>query len=180
MDDVQGHVGTTSAIIKKGNKTQVFPALPVPIIKSQPVNTYVKNIKIDKKIFLKDAITEKLKDECMADSYEPTVEAILNQDKLLVSARCLEGAYNFSNAYWIINKQKPYQPKLINTQADGLSNNQLNSDQKGRGVGDCWSHDTWTWDGKNFVHTASWDTGMCRAIHAGGTWQLPTIVTKVK
>ena len=53
------------------------------------------------------------------------------------------------------------------------------SEQKGCGLGDCWSVAEWTWDGQTFVQGATWDTGMCRLIAPGGAWQLPTLVTTV-
>ncbi len=51
---------------------------------------------------------------------------------------------------------------------------------KGRGLGDCWQLDSWTWDGEEFNHTDSRSTGMCRLIAPGGPWSLPTIVTDVR
>jgi hypothetical protein len=52
--------------------------------------------------------------------------------------------------------------------------------QKGRGIGDCIGTATWTWDGKSFAQTSAATTGMCREISAGGAWDLPTLVTRVR
>jgi hypothetical protein len=42
------------------------------------------------------------------------------------------------------------------------------------------SQESWVWDGKVFRKSYDGGTGMCRYIHAGGTWDLPTLVTDVK
>jgi len=56
----------------------------------------------------------------------------------------------------------------------------ISSAQKGRGLGDCWATESWTWDGRSFVHSAESTSGLCRLITAGGPWDLPTRVTEVK
>jgi hypothetical protein len=48
-----------------------------------------------------------------------------------------------------------------------------------RDEGDCWSSSEQIWDGQAFHRMEAWTTGMCRHIRAGGTWHLPTFVTRV-
>jgi len=50
---------------------------------------------------------------------------------------------------------------------------------KGRGLGDCWSGESWVWGRKTFVRAKKFTTGMCRMIELGGAWDLPTVVTQV-
>ncbi|WP_373889672.1 DUF1176 domain-containing protein [Massilia sp. MB5] len=51
---------------------------------------------------------------------------------------------------------------------------------QGRGLGDCWSHEEWAWDGQQFHATLKRTTGMCRMVALGGPWELPTLVTEVR
>jgi hypothetical protein len=37
---------------------------------------------------------------------------------------------------------------------------------------------SWVWDGQEFCPSAQWSSGM-RPLYFGGTWYLPTLVTKV-
>ncbi|RYZ84386.1 MAG: DUF1176 domain-containing protein, partial [Moraxellaceae bacterium] len=82
--------------------------------------------------------------------------------------------------YWLINAQKPYQPQRITAAASDYADGIISADQKGRGLGDCWAHQAWTWNGQQFIHSAESTTGMCRMIELGGAWELPTRVTLVK
>ena len=38
----------------------------------------------------------------------------------------------------------------------------------------------WIWDGQNFVHTIDRWTGMCKALAAGGVWNLDKIEAVVR
>jgi hypothetical protein len=38
----------------------------------------------------------------------------------------------------------------------------------------------WVWDGRTFRQSEEYSGGMCRLIHVGGAWYLPTLVTEVK
>lgn len=69
------------------------------------------------------------------------------------------------------------RPSLVSTNATKITGNTVESQQPGRDIGDCWSADQWTWDGRSFIHTSSSTTGMCKLVAAGGAWTLPTIVT---
>ena len=54
----------------------------------------------------------------------------------------------------------------------------LSASHKSRGLGDCWGHQSWVWDGRQFVHTASSSHGLCRGF-PGGAWDMPTRVVEV-
>jgi lipid-binding SYLF domain-containing protein len=79
-----------------------------------------------------------------------------------------------------VNAQPPYAPVLVTTLGTGYTHGQIFSSQYGRGIGDCMSKDTWTWDGRQFVHTSSMTTGMCKLVAPDSTWELPTRVFHVK
>ena len=196
MDEFQGRLGTTGALVKKGNldESNVLPPLLKPIITSPKLP---KTLDVDKAFLKKneDAIRQALKatlnlddDDCFGvhdgveDGYlkqELTISR-LTQNKFLISVFCWRAAYNEGYGYWIINDKSPYAPKLITTIAEEGFDGAISSSLKGRGIGDCWSTDTWTWNGKDFIHSASSTTGMCKMVAAGGAWQLPTIVTEVR
>jgi hypothetical protein len=112
------------------------------------------------------------------DAGEPVIRR-LTHDKLLVSHACWMAAYNSGDGYWVVDAKPPYSAVLVTTSATDYADGVISSAQKGRGIGDCFSSATWTWDGKSFVQTSATTTGMCRQIAAGGAWDLPTLVTKV-
>ncbi|RYY80583.1 MAG: DUF1176 domain-containing protein [Moraxellaceae bacterium] len=210
MDDVQGRIGTTGALLRQGKKSErnVLPALARPVVKwvkpdrklqANPVLQHaIKAVDIQQLqqqlVKQQQALQQRLQaskesysaDECPVltegDEYatfELTVEP-LNTHQLLASGLCWRGAYNEGYGYWVINAQKPYQPKLVTASASDYADGVIISDQKGRGLGDCWSHEAWTWNGQQFIHTNEATTGMCRLIELGGAWELPTQVATVK
>lgn len=200
MDEAQGRIGTTGALIKKGQKpeTDVLSALPLPVINwvkpaapSAGLEQLVKALDLNqlKQQLLAqqpnsdDPVTD---DECPVMSgedeyakFEWHIEPLTPQ-KLLVSGLCWRGAYNEGYGYWVINAQPPYQPQRVTTGASDYADGIISADQKGRGLGDCWSHQAWTWNGQQFIHSAELTTGQCRMIELGGAWELPTRVTLVK
>jgi hypothetical protein len=200
MDDVQGRVGTTGALLRKGkkNEAKVLPALPMPVVNwvkpavpSAALKRLVKSVDLVQ--LKKEILTQTPKTD---DNYCPVIndedayvigdnESVLevqplNHQKLLASGLCWRGAYNTGYGFWLINSQKPYQPKLVMTGASDYSDGVINAVQKGRGLGDCWSHEQWTWNGRQFIQTDESTTGMCRMVELGGAWSLPTQVATVK
>jgi hypothetical protein len=112
---------------------------------------------------------------------DAVVELALNRlsdEKFLISVPCWSGAYNFGTGYWVVNERPPFNPVLVTDSGSGYRDGSIFASQKGRGLGDCWSTDSWEWNGKQFIHTESSSTGLCRLIAAGGSWDLPTIVTQ--
>ncbi len=191
MDEFQGRVGTPGALVKKGSQSEenVLPPLPVPVVKAAPLPK-ASNVTLPPKqvAALREALRATLKkdkDYCpdLEEKKEAEIELSftrLNDSKVLVSTSCWRAAYNAGDGYWVINDKSPYSPVLVTTSGSDFSDGSIGAQHKGRGIGDCWSLDTWTWDGGEFVHTASSTTGMCRLIAAGGAWQLPRIVMEVR
>lgn len=188
MDEVQGRVGTVGALRRKGKASEanVLPHVPAPVVRAVAPIAAMPG---DERAFEKqqDAIRAALKkvtseDDCMdlydAESSEPLTIVRLSKTKLLVSTRCWLAAYNAGSGYWVIDDKPPYRPELVTESATDYDNGTISSGQKGRGIGDCWSSEDWTWDGANFVHTSSASTGQCKGF-AGGAWTLPTLVTGI-
>lgn len=96
----------------------------------------------------------------------------------LASHICWRGAYNEGYGYWLIDNDKPTNPQLITVSGSFYNQGELTAAHKSRGLGDCWGHKTWVWDGRHFVLAEQSSTGMCRGF-AGGAWNLPTYVSDV-
>jgi hypothetical protein len=189
MDEFQGRLATPGALVRKGNRpeTSVLPPLPAPDIQAAAV------IKDSKPITLTTAQTRDLLAVLRKTVKDGSCELVdkksdgsdtldvhrLTKDKLLVSHACWMAAYNSGDGYWVVDAQLPYSAVLVTTSATDYDDGVISSMQKGRGIGDCIGTATWTWDGKSFVQTSAATTGMCREISAGGTWDLPTLVSRV-
>ncbi|TBW49399.1 DUF1176 domain-containing protein [Marinobacter halodurans] len=191
MDDVQGRVGTPGALVATGSNREgnVPPPTPAPVVVAVPVAEKAGSpqpLPTGDRPDLRTALAATLgsDDECLGLSPSGNVgelEAVrLTDRRLLVSTTCWMGAYNMGTGYWVVNDTAPYQPALVTLSASGYEDGTIYAAQKGRGLGDCWSRDDWTWNGERFVHTASYTTGKCRLIAAGGAWILPTLVTEVQ
>lgn len=192
MDEFQGRLGTPSALVRKGSRSEASlpPALPVPTLvlrpmpKAQPGDDTFTTRHAGELLKALRAVTsqEKCNDLHETNGEAPELQALrLSNTRMLVSTRCWLAAYNAGAGHWLVSHQPPFKPVLINTLANDASEfGTLSAGHKGRGLGDCWSSDEWNWDGRRFVHTQSSTSGMCRLMAAGGAWHLPTIVTRVE
>ena len=192
MDEFQGRIGTPGALLKKGTRSEdaVLPPLPAPVLtipalpKPQPADAQfaAKHSQAVRKTLIaistaNDACTMLTAPE---DGEKELAFVRLTGNKWLVSTPCWQAAYNNGDGYWVIDGSAPYRPVLVTESGSDYSEGSISAAHKGRGLGDCWNHDSWSWDGKQFIHTASSSTGMCRLIAAGGPWSLPTIVTELR
>lgn len=184
MDAEQGRVGTPSALIKQGNKSEdsVLPALSAPVIYQKPLpkgDVKAWQSKIDWEFLKKELV--KIKGDYCDASFEPKVVAVLTYNRLLISGFCSSGAYHTNYGYWIIHQEQPYQPKMITMIGeDEMEDNAIVFRMKEDVLGDCWSHQSWVWNGDNFVQDSNIPSAMCRMIAMGGAWDLPTYVSIVK
>ena len=195
-DDVQGRIGTSGALTKKGNKPEssVAKAVPAPVIQAAKTLSGEPRLLTDPEIAaLKTRLlsTVNRNDEDTCDSLFTSAENIdpetdgptltpLDDSHALLSALCWRAAYNEGYGYWVIDNQLKGQPVLVTVSGSDYDKGEITSVQKGRGIGDCMSQESWVWDGQAFRKSYDGGTGMCRYIHAGGTWDLPTFVTDVK
>jgi hypothetical protein len=191
MDEFQGRIGTPGALIRKGNKPEesVLPPLPMPVIRAAKVSNAppraltVSETAALKPLLLKSKGREEDR-ECAFD--DPESGEVANFDltpldarHVLISALCDRGAYNWRYAYWVMDDALKGRPKFVTATANEYAAGMISASFKGGGLGNCWSVEDWVWDGREFRQSAQWHTGMCRGIHMGGTWLLPTFVTKV-
>jgi hypothetical protein len=188
MDEVQGRIGTPGALVRTGNKPEesVHPARPVPVIQAAkvsdvpPRNLTAPEIAALRPLLLKTLGGEERDFMESPAAYDEFTLTPLDAEHALISALCWRAAYNEGYAYWVIDSALKGQPERITGIANGYEKGVLSGSYKGRGVGDCWYGQAWVWDGRTFHPSEEHTTGMCRAIHAGGAWYLPTLVTKVK
>ncbi|WLI75589.1 DUF1176 domain-containing protein [Kosakonia sp. H02] len=194
FDDVQGRVGTPGALSKKGDKaeTSVAAAITAPVIQAAPVEGGEDRTLRAAEV---KAITPRLlatltnNDECdrLISPQEPVMEGDnditltpLDRKHALISTLCWRGAYNEGYGYWVIDRALKGTPQFITNSASDYSDGIISLGQRGRGIGDCWASAEWVWDGETFRKSSESTTGMCRYVRAGGTWDLPEFVAKVK
>lgn len=189
MDEFQGRLDTPGALVRKGTKPEssVLPPLPRPEITVGTVSHDQHSVTLTaaQRRDVLAALRKTVKDgSCELVDTTPDKAGDLDirhltKDKLLVSHACWMAAYNTGDGYWVVDDKPPYSAVLVTTSATDYANGVISATQKGRGIGDCFSSATWTWDGKSFAQTSAATTGMCRQIAAGGAWDLPTLVTRV-
>lgn len=188
MDEAQGRVGTVGALYRRGkqDESRVPPALPMPVITMPGLaparpgdDTFIAKHGDAVRAALRATVDAEDCDGVTAPDEDHALEMTrLTKTQLLVSTSCWLAAYNGGEGYWIINDTPPYRPELVSSDANGYEKGTISSGQKGRGIGDCWSNESWTWDGRDFVQSGISTTGQCKGF-AGGAWDLPTLVTKV-
>ena len=185
MDEFQGRIGTPGALVRKGAKGEgsALPALPPPVVVAAAVDDAAVALSRDRLALLRKALEgqmEECSDAVDADGVPAEISLQrLSGGKLLASMPCWRAAYNQGDSYWVINAAPPYAPELVTSAGSGYAGGTIEASQKGRGLGDCWSFDAWTWDGRRFVHTSEGTTGDCRLVAPGGAWSLPVLVTTV-
>lgn len=189
MDDVQGRIGTPGALMKKGNKPESAVPAPIaaPVINAAAVSdakpttltgaalaTLLPRLEATK---LDGDSCDGLTDDTLRN--EPVTVTPLSNDKALISATCWRAAYNEGEGYWVIDEALKGKPTLITLIGNDYHNGVITSVQRGRGIGDCMGGANWTWNGETFIQSEDYTTGECRLIRAGGTWEMPTLVTQV-
>ena len=191
MDDVQGRIGTPGALTKKGDKPEssVKTAVPAPVIyQVKPEKAQERPLTVPELAVLKPKLLATLSEDDWCDRIQPSeeqeAEAIsltpLGNVHSLISALCWRAAYNEGYGYWVVDSKLAGKPELITVSGSDYGDGVIFMSQKGRGLGDCWGSASWVWDGETFRKSREATTGMCRYLHLGGTWDLPTWVTDVK
>lgn len=191
MDEFQGRLGTAGALVRRGDRSedQVLPAQPLPTVraarlpKPQPTD---KQFVARHGQALQLALRKTVKEDDCPDLFSPQPESAdweavrLTASRMLVEGRCWSAAYNTGSGFWVVNNQPPFDPVLVTANGTERVEHTLLSVQKGRGLGDCFNTDEWTWTGSGYVHTRSTSTGLCKLVSPGGAWDLPTRVTHVQ
>ena len=184
MDDFQKRIDTTGAIIRKGNKpeTSVLQPQPKPTLvipKTLESDETLKNDYLNKREKIMGLTQADYKENCSIDDQEEQDLDIypLNNQQALISRLCWRAAYNSGTAFWVVDKNLN-SAKFITSDATDYENGEIGSGQKGRGIGDCWQFETYSWNGKEFIASGKTNTGMCKG-QPGSYWDLPTLVYDV-
>ncbi len=80
----------------------------------------------------------------------------------------------------VVDSKLEEKPVMITESGSAYGEGVISMSQKGRGIGDCWTMASWVWDSEAFRKSIQATTGMCRNLHLGGIWNLPTWVADVK
>ena len=176
IDEQQGRLGTTSALVRKGTSTAVPSAPALPVIAAVPAPPML-DMKAGKQqaAKLRAELKKKDPDSCEDDTalVEQDEAWALGNKRVLVALACSRGAYNLSSSFFIMPENEPAKAAPLSF-ADG-GNDLTNASfdprtghiaffDKGRGIGDCGAAGGYAWTGNAFVQTEFSMMGECRGI----------------
>jgi hypothetical protein len=182
IDAQQGRAGTTGAIVATGKRRPAARSAPLPVITVKKITP--SSLLPDTSSLV--ALSES--SPCTADragSTEDTAFSLGSGSRgaqALVLLNCGSGAYNFSSAVYIGQRDTAdkwtFAPARFDYGANGFDGQSkvpivVNSDwdaarqmltsfSKARGHGDCGSSESWVWDGAMFRMTQATIMGECR------------------
>ncbi len=180
IDEQQGRLGTTTALIRKGANTAVPPAPALPVIAVVPAPPML-DMKTGKQqaASLRAELKKKDPDSCEDDAalLEQDEAWVLGNKQVLVALACSRGAYNLSSSFFIMPENEPAKATPLRfADGDGNAGNDLTNASfdprtghlaffaKGRGIGDCGATGGYAWTGSAFVQTEFSMMGECRGI----------------
>ncbi|WP_298643995.1 DUF1176 domain-containing protein [uncultured Cardiobacterium sp.] len=193
MDDYQGRVGTSSALIKRGSDKKAIPRpAKKPVIHAAAVpDTPPRVLHVGDAEYsaLHALLAAKAGDDCPLFAPPEDGDAIparditlypLNADNTLVGSPCFLAAYNAGDYYAILGSDHKTLKTVVGDSADGLSydNGYIAGFMKVRGPGDCSVAKLYAWDGNTFTYARGSGSSQCKSF-AGGAWELPTRVSTV-
>ena len=189
IDEHQGRLDTTTALIRKGSRpaSAVPAAAPVPRITPAPAVSQTgygdqEGQTLPAAIEALPAVVQ-----CRADTdFNPDLQKVISSARLdantiLWSVPCGAGAYNFSSAWFTATPQGANPRRVTFPTASGEPQDQLvnaaydpatrviDAFNKGRGLGDCGMADSWTWTGQGFVLKSSSEMSECWGV-PGDYW----------
>jgi hypothetical protein len=177
IDDQQHRLGTTGALVRRGDKpnSAVPPPPPLPV-------AYTVRGSPKPPLKLSPAFVAKVrKDNDCADETDPN---LVDQNRLdathtfaMITLICQSGAYNYISENYVIRDGDgaPQRAKFEDMGAkdeDDLSYNlnwdpktrRLQSGMKGRGIGDCGGRQEYVWDGSMFRIVRLEEMDDCRGV----------------
>ncbi len=191
MDDFQKRIGTVSALVRKGSRTDSSGLQTQPMPRVQ-IRDYQRGIVKRLKTGSAEAVRIQTllyktvsKDDCripFEHSYLPEDQLViypLNTKNVLVELPCWRGAYNYGFGYWVMDKPLKQARQLVTVSGSSFSDGQIFSMQKGRGIADCNTVDEWAWNGSSFVKTYQAVQAQCKGF-VGGAWNMPVLIAKVQ
>jgi hypothetical protein len=191
-DEIQERIGTSAAIIKKGDKDEsnVLHPLEAPVVRRVRVPDGVHRGSDENWSLIEKKLVSSLdsRSDC------PLLEAAdkdflvypLSDTQILLSVVCQGHDYFFSDSpsrdyrvgYWVMDSQFLGTPSLVTINANNYGRG-LISFQQSSYERDCIEYASWIWDGDKFVPGNTYTQGICHGrISFLGQWKLPTVVVK--
>jgi hypothetical protein len=180
IDEQQGRLDTPTALIRKGSVGTAPAAPAMPVITARPASGALSEK--DAKALaaaLRRQIKQRDPDQC-EDGEMTTKHDMawrLDARRSLVSLTCSLGAYNASNAFWIVENGAVASARPVefpwtddsekNTLVNGAfepKTGRIEYFAKGRGIGDCGALGGYAWTGAGFALTGFSMMGECRGI----------------
>lgn len=179
-DEQQGRLNTPTALIRKGS-AGIAPAAPaLPVVTARPSSGSLSE-KEAKALAaaLRKQIAQRDPDQCEDGEMTTRHDTAWRLDgkRSLVSLTCSLGAYNASNAFWIVENgavasARPVEfPWTDDSEKNTLVNGEFDPKTgridyfaKGRGIGDCGATGGYAWTGTSFALTGFSMMGECRGI----------------
>ena len=177
VEALQGRTGTAAAWVDVGKlaRERVPPAPAAPRVSALAFT------KLSSRTTVPKLVSDRRKAECDdSDRLDPGGQGIegfnLGKGRILWSVPCGAGAYNMWSKFYLqtsSTKLEPYrfstpEPAADEEDANSLVNvsiapetGQISAFAKGRGIGDCGSAATYTWDGTSFVLTTLVEMTAC-------------------
>lgn len=198
MDDFQKRVDTVGALVKKSNadESRVLVAQSKLIVQhvktaNKPYLTLQPKSKQYEAVYRilmaaqpnlnEDSFCEGVYNGASDDAQPQTIELYkLSNKKVLAKTLCWRGAYNEGYGTWVLDDSLTGNAIFVTESASDFDSGIISSNQKGRGIGDCWSSEERVWNGDKFVQTKDMWSGMCKDLAAGGVWYLDKIETLVR
>ena len=176
IDEQQGRLGTTTALIRKGPNTAVPPAPALPVVAAVPAPPML-DVKTGKQqaASLRAELKKSDPDSCEDDAVlvEQDEAWALGNKRVLVALACSRGAYNLSSSFYIMPENEPAKATPLSFAGGGNDLTNASFDprtghlaffDKGRGIGDCGATGGYAWTGSAFVQTEFSQMGECRGI----------------
>ncbi len=189
MDDLQGRLDTTGALVRKGARPDAAapPARPVPVLRAPPApaGPGVEGLLAP----ILKVIPDRYCWDSLPDASAPeTSIARLSATQVLVLRECGRGAYQGGSVAWIANLKAPHQPRRALFPTVGgkpadyvvsanFENGVMRSWSKARGIGDCGTSASWLWTGSAFALLSAEEVPLCRGVTSAG-FSLRTWVAK--
>lgn len=180
IDERQGRLGTTTALVRKGDR----PANAVPAARAAPrlvAAAVSAQNDLPQSMPSQIAALPKVRECGDINQSGPAINegwtvARLGPDSLLWSVPCGAGAYNFSQAYALSANDGSGARMLTFPTAGAMLDDLVNSNfdpdtneisafGKGRGLGDCGQMGSWVWTGQAFMLKSEDVMGSCLGVH---------------
>lgn len=185
IDERQGRLGTTTALIRRGDRpATVVPAAPaLPAVAAAPAADQSgfgdSGQTLPAALEALPAVRSCRTETAQSDGVQREVmSARLDARTELWAVPCFAGAYNIGH-HWYVTGPGGRDPRpAVLTASSGESANEtinggyspgtrtISAFAKGRGIGDCGVAQTWTWTGQAFVLTAETEMQSCHGIPA--------------